>query len=331
LLCQILPEVIAEVFGRGLIKIIGLAVGGAIALALGAELLSSVVSVVLAFRFGNSIPLFIVIVVTFGLILIKNNFQEETPSRMILKILSYFATCYLAVVAFVIALPYGLVMSIIIAGAVGVLSSVIGDNKELLSQVTQSIKQHSGPKKHISKSIQIGDTQSYRLNTFHSILLLKPNVIEKVVQLMRERPLLAISLTHYEECDVLFIAEKSDSSKLNVITKLLRDRGIQGRSTASTLLSEAIQLVPVIDSKNGLKFEDYRYTRNNQVIDTLLKQLPTRLTIFPSSRGLGIIVPEIEAPGMEVEHLKQGFEADILLHRNYSSLEEVERQLESTA
>jgi hypothetical protein len=148
---------------------------------------------------------------------------------------------------------------------------------------------------------------------------------------MKERPLLAISLTHYEECDVLFISEKENTSKFNRVMKLLGDYDIGTQGFASVLLAEAIQLVPILDSKNGLKFDDYRYTRDSRTIDTLLEQAPVRMTVFPSLQGLGILVPDMEAPGMEVECLRHGHEADIVLHRDYSYLEEVDKQIESTA
>jgi hypothetical protein len=320
-----------KLFGKGFMKIVGLAVGGAIALAAGAELLSSVVSIVLAFRFGNAMPLIIVVILTVGLILVTNHIPEETPSRTILKILSYAATCYLAVIAFVIALPYGLVMSIIAAGAVGVLSSTLGDQKMLFSQIKRSLESQNRANRLTARSIPIGDGQSFRLNKFHTIMLLESGVREKVVQLMKERPLLAISLTHYEECDALFVTEAEDPSKFDRVMKLLGDYDIVTRGFASALLAEAIQLVPILDSKNGLKFDDYRYTRDSQTIDTLLEQAPVRMTVFPSPQGLGVVVPDMEAPGMEVERLKHGHEANVLLHRNYSYLEEVDKQIESTA
>ena len=51
-------------FGKSIIKLIGLIFAGAIALAGGAELLASVVGVVLAFRSGNPFPLLLVGIVT---------------------------------------------------------------------------------------------------------------------------------------------------------------------------------------------------------------------------------------------------------------------------
>jgi hypothetical protein len=319
-----------NLFGKTLMKIVGLAVGGAIALAIGAELLSSVVSIVMAFRFGNPMPLMIVVIVTLSMTLISNRVPEETPSRAILRILSYASTGYLAVVGFVIALPYGIVMSIIAAAAVGILSSILNDQKAILSQLRHSIVSQNCIGLPAARSIPIDDSESFRLDSSHAIVLLEPDDREKVVQMMKERPLLAISFTHYEDCDVLFVSDGESSLKGDNIMKLLQEYDIRTRGFASSLLKEAIQLVPVLDSRNGLQFNDYRFTRNSQTIEVLLEQAPVRMTIFPSTHGIGIVIPDMEVPGMEVENIKHGYEIDILLHRDYSVLKEVDRQVESS-
>jgi hypothetical protein len=318
-------------FGKALMKVVGLAVGGAIALAIGAELLSSVVSIVTAFRFGNLLPLMTVVILTMCLALVSNRVPEETPSRAILRILSYASTGYLAVVAFVIVLPYGLVMSIIAAATIGILSSILNDQKAIRFQLRYSVMAQSRIGMTAAGSITNEDGKSFGLDSFQTIILLEPNAREKVVQLMKERPLLAISLTHYEDCDVLFVNDCESSLKMDNIMKLLRNYNIETRGFASSLLKEAIQLVPVLDSRNGLKLNDYRFARNGQTIGTLLEQAPVRMTIFPSAHGIRVVVPETEAPGMNVENIKPGYEVDILVHRDYSILKEVDRQIESSA
>lgn len=312
-------------------KVVGLAVGGAIALAIGAELLSSVVSIVMAFRFGDPLPLMTVVTLTMCLALICNRAPEETPSRAILRILSYASTGYLAVIAFVIVLPYGLVMSIIAAAAIGILSSVLNDQKAIRSQFRRSIIAQNRIGMTATRSITNEDGESFRLNSLHTIILLESNVREMVVQLMKERPFLAISLTHYEDCDVLFVNDCDSSQKLDNIMKLLRNYNIETCGFASSLLKEAIQLVPVLDSRNGLKFNDYRFARNSQTIEALLEQAPVRMTIFPSAHGIRVVVPETEAPGMDVENITPGYEVDILVHRDYSIFKEVDKQIESSA
>lgn len=320
-----------KLFGKGLTKIISLAIAGAIALAAGAQLLASVVSVVLAFRFGNIIPLAIVVILTVGILLVANRIPEESTARTIIKILSYAVTGYLAVTAFVIALPYGLIVSIIAAGAVGVFSSIIGEQQTFWKHIRQSLQFENRFSGLPIRSVPVGNGTSFRLNSLHTIVILEEGTREKLVHLMKERPLLPISLTHYEDCDILFIAEENDPSRCDRIMKLLKESDIGIKDLASPLLAEAIQMVPILDSRNGLKFEDYRIARDDKTISSLLIQAPSRLTIIPSVNGLLILIPEFEAPGLNVDRLKHGCEAEVLLDRNYSHLKEAEKPIESPA
>ena len=320
-----------SLFGKGLTKIISLAIAGAIALAAGAQLLTSVVSVVLAFRFGNILPLVSVVILTVAILLIASRVPEESSVRAIIRILAYAVTGYLAVTAFVIALPYGLIVSIIAAGAVCVLSSIIGEQRAFLKQARQALQFESRLNGLSIRSIPVGDGTSFRLNSVHTIVILEEGTREKLVHLMKERPLLPISFTHFEECDVLFITEENNPIKYRRIMKLLEESGIGIKGVATPLLAEAIQMIPILDSRNGLKLEDYRISRDDATISQLLDQPPSRLTIIPSASGLCVLIPEVEAPGLNVEHLKQGSEVDILLNRNYSQLREAEKSIEGTA
>ncbi|TFG34598.1 hypothetical protein EU527_02520 [Candidatus Thorarchaeota archaeon] len=313
-------------FGKGMIKLVGYAIAGAIALIAGAELLSSVVSIVLAFRFGNPLPLLAVILVTVFLLFITGRVSKETPAQMVLLILSYVSTGYLIVVCFVIVLPYSLIVSILTAAVIAAVSSFLRDSKQITHVISQINHQL-----HITKRIvTVGDRSSLRPNSNQNILLLEEGSRNKLFQLMRDRPLLPISYTHYVGCDVLFIIESSDSVKFDRIMKLLRDYDIHTIGPASQLLSEAIQKVPVIDSRHGLNLDDYRMTRDDIAITNLLESCPPRLTVFPTTTGLVALVPDIEAPGLNLEPIKRGHEQEVLLQRNYGQLQEVEKQVEST-
>ena len=321
-------------FGNALTKMIVLVLGGAIVLATGAELLASVVSVVLAVRLGNFVPLLAVVVLTIVLQMLTNHVAHESQGLIIVTMLAYAITGYLAFTVFLIALPYGLIASILASGAVCVISSISRKQKLGIywKQVMQSLSHSQNVLHGLSdRQVPIGDGTSFKLNSFHTVVILEEGVREKIVQLLRERPLLPVSFTHYEDCDVIFIADESDPVRYEQVMKLLKDFSIGVKGPASPLLAEAVKMVPILDSRNGLKFEDYRLTRDEKTICSLLTQAPSRLTVFPSPLGLGVLIPATEVPGMNVEHLKRGCEADILLNREYSHLEEVEKPIESTA
>jgi len=311
-----------------MIKLIGYAVTGAIALIVGAELLASVVSIVLAFRHGDIAPLAVAIVITVGLLLIVNRVSEDSPTRLILNVLGYASICYLIVVAFVIVLPYGLIFAGIAAGATAGICSFVKDPGSLNIQFKEFISQMqtTGSLNGIGQRVvSVGEGDSFKLNSSHNILLIEKGGREKIIQMMRDRPLLPVSLTCYVDCDVLFISAKFDQ-----IINLINNLGIEIRNT-SPLLAEAIQMIPIIDSQNGLKMETYRLARDEKSITELLSLAPTRMTVFPTISGLVVLVPDMDAPGLLVEQLEQGTESDVLLNRNYSLLEEVEKPVETAA
>jgi hypothetical protein len=321
-------------FGKGISKLIGYAVAGAIALAAGGELLSSVVSVVLAFRIGNITPLVMVIALTIGILLVANRVADESPLKLILGIIAYAVTGYLAVVTFVIVLPYGMVYAGIAAAIAAGVCSFIKD-PAMLSAYFQEFTtqmQSAGSLKGITKRIvPVGDGDSFTLNTYHNILILEDGSREKIIQLMEDRPLLPISLTHYVDCDVLFVAETPNHAKLEQVLKLLDTLSIKTRGHTSQLLAEAIQMIPIIDSQNGLRLDNYRFAKDEKSIKELLALAPIRMTVFPTTAGLRVLIPDSDAPGLIVEPLGQGKEIDVLLNRDYTLLEEVEKIVETTA
>ena len=320
-------------FGKGIIKLTGYAIAGAIALVAGAEILSSVVSIILSFRQGDISPLVTVVIITLGLLLIVNRVAEDSPTRMILNILAYAATGYLSVVSFVLILPYGLVFSGIAAGATAAVCSLVRDSSGMISQVRdfkfqiQSMESLNGLSKRI---IPVGDGDSFTLGSNHNVLVLEDGSRDRVIQLMRDRPLLPISLTHFVDCDVLFIAEGKTPGKYEQVVKLLDNFAIRTRGHTPQLLAEAIQMVPVIDSQNGLGMDNYRLARDEKSINDLLELAPVRMTVFPTAAGLLILVPDMDAPGLVVESLAVGKEIDVLLHRDYTLFEEARKPVEAT-
>jgi hypothetical protein len=321
------------VFGRSIIKLIGLVFAGAIALAGGAELLASVVGVVLAFRAGNPFPLLLVSVVTVILLRIVKLQTEETPVKMILNIVSYAATGYLVVVAFVIMLPYGLVASIVTAIATSVVVSFIGDPSSLMTQVRENFPSSlGGPIEGLSRRVvQTGDGSSFTVNSSNSVILINSDHRNKVVELMRDRSLLPISLTHYEDIDVLFVRTGRDITLYERVTNLLKSYGIENKGNTPALLAEAVQMIPIIDEQNGLMMKEYRLAKDEKSIQNLLTTWPVRMTVFPTEWGLMVLVPNVEVTGLNVEPLKQGYESELLLHRNFTSIREDLKAVESAA
>ncbi|MFW9796782.1 MAG: hypothetical protein ACFFE2_07075 [Candidatus Thorarchaeota archaeon] len=320
-------------FGKSILKLVGLVFAGAIALAGGAELLSSVVGVVLAFRTGNPFPLIIAGAITVVLLRLMKKQKEDTPVKMVLNVVSYAASGYMIVVGFVIALPFGLVVSIVTAVATSILISFIGDPSAILNEIQEYIPSGvSGSLSGLSKRvIQTGDGSSLTLNSTNSVLVINPEHRNKVAELMRDRLLLPISLTHFEEIDVLFVSTGRNLSMLDRVLALLKSYGIESKGQAPTLLAEAVQMIPIIDEKNGLMMKEYRLAKDEKTVNDLLSMWPIRMTVFPSEWGLMVLVPDMEVTGLNVETLKQGHESELLLNRNFTAIREVIDSVESAA
>ncbi len=318
-------------FGKGLIKIIGLIIAGAIALAAGAQLLASVVSVVLSFRNGNPFPLLGAILFTVVLLRLLQRQHEDTPAKLLLNIAAYAATGYVVVVAFVIALPYGLVASVLAAVFTSASCSILGNLSSVIKQIHEIIPgatlgtRIDGLTKRL---VPVGDGTSFAVNAEHTVILVDHSQHDKVVKLMRDRPLLPISLSHFEECDTLFITT-DDIALVNRVYSLLNDVDIK-TSAAPPLLAEAVQMIPIIDEQNGLPMHDYRLARDKKSVSDLLSTWPLRMIVFPSELEVMILVPDNVSTGLNVEKLKQGHESEILLNRNFTSLREVSLAVEST-
>ncbi|MHA2144470.1 MAG: hypothetical protein ACXAB0_03390 [Candidatus Thorarchaeota archaeon] len=319
--------------GKGLIKIIGFIIAGAIALAAGAELLASVVSVVLSFRGGNPFPLISIVIITVVLIRLVQRRSEETPVKMILNIAAYAATGYVAVVAFVIGLPYGLVAGVVASVIAVIACSIMGDPSSLFQQIQIGIPgislgmRFDGVSKRM---VPFGNGNSFALNTAHNVMLVDESDREKLVQLMRDRPRLPVSLTRYEDRDVLFITTDDDSI-VERVSSLLTAAGITSKGSPTPLLTEVVQMVPILDEQNGFPMRNYRLARDEKSVSDLLSSWPVRMTVFPSETGVLILVPDHVSTGLNVEKLTSGYESDILLNRDFTSLLEVVKPDESTA
>jgi hypothetical protein len=306
-------------FGKGILKLIGLAIAGAMALAGGAQLLSSVALIVVSFRSGNIIPLTITMGVTVALIQMRRLLAKHTLSA-ILGILAYAASGYLALIAFVGLLPYGMVSSLLGSATTIILCSVMFDPsslkewKETLSTDSPISWMSRAPgASELSKSMEVS----------HQIVLLPSESREKVIALMKDRPLLPISLAHFNECDVLFIDTKSDRINSVQIRDVLMIAKITIGRDASPLLREAIVKVPLIDEIHGLSMAEYCLATEHETVDHLIRNTPSRMIVFPSRTGPRVIYPESAAPGLISQRIPDTELVNALLLHRYTSLKEV--------
>jgi hypothetical protein len=306
--------------GKGLFKLAGFAVTGALALAGGAQLLSSVASVVFALRAGNPVPLILVV----GCVVLLLNLDrhiEKPPFDTLLTILSYAAAAYLVVIAFVGLLPLGLVASL--SGATGtvLVCSTLHDPttlREWLALVSAGYPTGTWN----------GPSDAHELQVLTNRPSLRAIIVPELsrhilVDFMRNRPFLPVSLTCFEECDILFIAVDIDSRPYNHVIDSLSSLGIQIEHEASSFLMEALHKMPLIDNQSGLAFEDYCLAIESETVSHLLRVAPVRMTVFPAKDGPRVLFPNSSAPGLVVERIPATLAAKALLSRDYCELAEV--------
>jgi hypothetical protein len=178
--------------------------------------------------------------------------------------------------------------------------------------------------------VPVGNGMSFTLNKKHNLILVNRSEREKIVQLMRDRPRLPISLSHFEDSDVLFITTE-DPALVDSVRSLLASVQIDTYGQPTPLLTEVIQMVPIIDERNGLFMRNYRLARDEKSVSDLLSTSPVRMTVFPSDTGPMIIVPDSVSTGLNVEALPAGHEHEILLNRDFKPLTEESKSVESTA
>jgi hypothetical protein len=306
-------------FGKGILKLIGLAIAGAMALAGGAQLLSSVAHVIISFRSGDIVPLLLAICITLALIQMRRLLADNSLSAF-LGILTYAASGYLALLVFVGLLQYGMVSSLLGASLTIIVCSVMYDpsflNEWIAALSTDSSISWMG-RGQMPSELTIGSDAS------HQLVLVPPESREKIIGLMSDRPLLPISLTHFNECDVLFINTTSKRTRVVQVRNILTKAGISIRHDASPLLRDAIIKVPLIDEKHGLAMADYCLAIEPNTVDHLIHNMPSRMIVFPSKTGPRVIYPESAAPGLISLRVPENELVNALILHRYTNLEEV--------
>lgn len=321
-------------FGGFLYKAVGLAVTIALALAGGSQLLASVVSIVLATRNGNSVPFVMVASVAFILSWLTRRCHRRRKVPSPLVIVAFGAVGYVVAVSFLVVLPWGIHWSFAAAAATAAVYSLVTDSLPIASKAPLL--------KTRSTSLRIGIMSgrikpstavhwSELLQSMFRVIIVPHQARNSVVQLLRDRPLLPVSLTCLNQCCALVVSTNSDSHQPEQVNAALSEAKIEGTKPASPLLAEAVLMLPLVDENYGLHIRDYRIAAGEATVTHLLSLWPERMTVVPTKKGLRVIVPESAVPGIEVEAIPMGFEVDTVLFRDYSVVRGVGIDVPKTA
>lgn len=303
-------------FGKSIIRY---ALAGAAMLFLGSQLLSSVTWVVLAWRFGNITPLVSVWAGTV-LILLLTRKQTSEPLSTVLDVVSWACILYAGVVMMFIALPMGLIVAFFTLGVTVMICHSIKEPGGISGRFSTLLE----PAGTLGQSIpMIGRTTITRSAAWSSIDRLKMKALVlptplrgTVLDLLRERPLLPVSVTRYEDCDIMIVRTEGEEKVLRQVREALTEKGVGDSQPLSPFMTNAVLGLPILEQENGLALDGYMVATEESTVEKLLEMWPNRITVFPNRSGLRVVIRYDSAPGFDLEELPQGTEARILLGRD---------------
>ncbi len=307
-----------------MLRVVGLVVAGAVALAMGASLLSSVVGVVTALRAGDIVPFIVVTVTTvIFLRLSANSPEKRTPIHVLLGVLGWASAIYLFVVVLMWVLPFGVAPAILAAGITAVLCGFVRDPtglNEKMSRIADVSSSLGLSPNGLSITSQLDGTQSIwtRMERFrYKVIIIPHKHFDTVIDLLKDRPKLPVSFTRLEDTDVLIVRDEEWAD--NVLA-VLRESGVHDAYIASPLLEKAILAFPLLEHEHGVKVIDYQFTYDADTVQKLLAIQPLRMTVYPDPKGLVVMVFSDSVLGLNLEPLPMGREASAVMARVISHL-----------
>jgi hypothetical protein len=307
-----------------MLRLVGLAVAGAVALAVGANLLSSVVGVVTALRAGDVVPLIIVAVTTVILLRLSAKPSENrTPVHVLLEVLGWTSAIYLFVVVLMWVLPFGMVPAILAAGITAMLCGLVRDPtglNEKMSRIVDASSSLGLSPTGLGITSRLSGTQSMwaRINRLrYKVIIIPPKHIDTVIGLLKDRPKLPVSLTRLEDTDALIVRDEEWADRVLVV---LGESGVPDAHIATPLLEKAIIALPLLEQEHGVKVNDYQFACDPNTVEKLLVLKPLRMTVFPNPNGLVVMVFSDSVLGLNLQPLPIGREASAVVARDISRL-----------
>ena len=141
-----------------------------------------------------------------------------------------------------------------------------------------------------------------------------------VFDLLRERPLLPVSITRYEECDILIVRTEGEEKVLKQVQQALAEKGAERLQVLSLFMTNAILSLPLVEDDKGMTLKEYKMAVEESTVKKLLEIWPNRITVFPNRTGLRVVIRNDTAPGFDLEQLPRGREAHVLLGRDIAQL-----------
>lgn len=269
----------------GLLRVAKYIVVAAVVLAIGAELLGLVTSIVGMTRSGNVWPLLLMAMLTTGVFYQSgrvgrsNEDEEESMTRTIFDAIALVLGGMFCLALFLTTLHLGLVMLLgSMAGMCGVLALARDPNR-----VSALLKMP------YSSSLS-RDFASLDLH----VLELPKGQQEPILRMLNERGLLPLSIWVLHDSDILLLP----TTEVESLRLVLDEYGVR-YSTVDSLFEAVVLALPLSDSVHP---EDYVFL-TPESRDRVLERWPVRMMLFPRTSGVAAIVPDNTVRGMPTESL----------------------------
>jgi hypothetical protein len=260
-------------------------------------------------------------------LLIASKKVEGTLSKMVLDILTWIAAAYLSVIVFFALFPFGLIIGLLGLGITIITLGAIKDTQGFGGRVSAILEQTSalgtqlpliGPSMSADqasfwRSAERIPLKAYLLPRIHRDTLL---------EILRERPYLPISVTRYGDIDILFVRPGTETKFSEQMPLILSDLGVHDLQELSSFMTRAILSLPLLEDRESSKsLDDYRLAASESTVNRLIQIWPDRITIIPHKKGPLVLIRSESAPGFEMDPLPRGREIGVILGHETEHIE----------
>jgi len=313
------------------------AVIGAVAIVIGSELLRSASVVALSLKAGNVGPFAAVLAMTVGLLAVSGRVSRRAKGSrvpgLLMDIAAYACTIYLFLITLLSTLSLGVVVALGSAACTALLVPAARNPRSLHKLRGPLVSAVSGTGLSLTgveQSIRPNEAWRAVSRSSMGVVAVPPESRDVLVTMLRERPLLPVSLTHLE--GGLFLVVSGNDRKEDWKTRLLvllDELGVKGGRSVSPLLREAVLALPILDSMHGFRMSDYVLAVDLSTVERLIQSWPERMTIFPDPHGLRALVRRQDAAGLNTRAIPRGCEVGVLVGRDLSVFDEGVQQIEA--
>jgi hypothetical protein len=297
----------------------GLLLLAVILLGAGSKILSSIVFVVLSLRGGNPIPFAAAILVPLGVITCAGRISDDRNVKSMATLVGYATGAYMLATVFLTILPMGLSISLFATAVMGAISALLYDPSQINrhnAHISQALVQRRLGSQHAqaNRPALISGVASE-----WTTLVIEQTKRKGILEMLQERPLLKVSYTVFEDCDIL-IVHTVDMAELSKVRMCLREYGIEAREYASNLFNEIVCALPLVEQNHGIPLSSYRVSQSETTLQAVLRRPRVRTTFFPHKNGLVVILPEVAMPGLKMEAIPDGQHISFVVGRDVAPL-----------